>query len=96
MFRMRFSLYLSAISALFLQAFSTFLLSTWIISPTCIFSIVSVFYSLTKSGNSNSGRRKISCAASDCWLSFIYCQIFNDTFSDLSGTVPDDRLIDES
>ena len=80
----------------FLQAFSSFILITWVISPIGIFSIISVFYYLTKSGNSNSGQRKVSCAASDCWLLFIFCQLFNDTLSDLSCTAPGDRLMDES
>lgn len=98
LFSLRVSLYrtyLSAISGFFLQAFSSFLLITWVISSACIFSIISVFHSLTKSGNSNSGRRNVSCAASDCWLLFMFCQLFNDAFSDPNSTAPGDGLIFE-
>jgi hypothetical protein len=57
---------------------------------------LSVFYFLTKSENSNTGRRKVSRSASDCWLSFVICHLFNDNFSDLSCAAPGDGLIDES
>jgi hypothetical protein len=97
LFRLRVSFYIFKCHIwIFSTGFCTFLFITWFISPTCIFSIISVFYFLTKPGNSNSGRRKVNCAASDCWLSFIFCQLFNDAFSDLSSTAPGDRLIDES
>ena len=87
--------HLSAITGFFLQAFSSFLLITWVISPTCLFSIISVFHYLTKFGNSDSGRGKVSCAVSDYWLSFLFCQLFNDALSDLSCSAPVDRLRDE-